>query len=60
MKRFLVGAGLGAVAALVSHALGLDLFWAIVIGLGVAAIIWFRIYRSIGDALGDGLGSILD
>ena len=59
MKRFIIGAGLGAIAALVSHALGLGLFWALVVGLGVALIIWFRIYRRLEDAF-DGLGSILD
>jgi hypothetical protein len=58
MKHFLVGTGLGIIAATIAYLFGLDPLWAMLIGIGVAAVVWLRLYRL--DKLLDAGFDILD
>lgn len=45
MKRFLTGIALGVVGCGVALALGIAPPWALLIGVGIAAVVWLRLYR---------------
>lgn len=48
MERFLAGLALGTIAGLIA-AIWLAVLWSVLIGLFVAAIVWFRWYGWIED-----------
>lgn len=45
MKRFLIGSTLGIVGFGVAMALGIAPPWALLVGIGIAAVVWLRLYR---------------
>lgn len=60
MKRIIIiGTILGTLAATIAYLLHVPPIWALAIGLGVAAIVWFRIHKLIEGAI-DGILSGLD